>query len=174
MLLFLLATLSAQPLEPMLIDRVIAVISDQIITHSDVLLETELAWRLPSPVRALRQMQTSDPRQAYIEQTIVYRLTDQVSIYQPSAETIQQRLTELQATFASPEDYEAFQMRHGLSDDALLNTLRMRIAVELYVHRNIDLSSLSARENEAAYFQRYRDWMDVQLMTSDVRIVEPQ
>ena len=65
-------------------------------------------------------------------------------------------------------------MRHGLSDDALLNTLRMRIAVELYVHRNIDLSSLSARENEAAYFQRYRDWMDVQLMTSDVRIVEPQ
>jgi hypothetical protein len=163
----------AQAPEPVLIDRVVVVVSDRIITASDITLEAELARRIPSPVRALRDIQLRDPTQALIEQSIIRSYAAQVAIYQPTAEEVQQRLRELRETFPSPDDYDLFLSRHGLSEVRIIDRLRSRLSVERYVHRNIDLSSQSAREDEEAYFRRYRDWISAQLTATTVRFVEP-
>ena len=154
------------------IDRVVVVVSERIVTASDIRLEAELARRIPSPIRALNDIQLRDPTQALVEQAVIRSLAAQVAIYQPSAEEVQARLRALRETFPTPDDYEAFRRRHGLTEATLTTLLTGRLSVERYVHRNIDLSSQSAREDEAAYFRRYRDWMDVQLLTTSVRFVE--
>lgn len=169
-LLFSLAF--AQPTPSTLIDRVEVVISDQPLTRSDILLEAELARRIPSPNKALRDVQQRDPTQALIEQTLIRRLAAQVALYQPTTEAVRERLAALRASFPTPGDLDRFQQQHGLDREMLIDLLIVRLSVEQYVHRNIDLSSLSAREDDDAYFTRYRDWMDVLIMTSDIRYVE--
>lgn len=164
----------AQPTPSTLIDRVEVVISDKPLTSSDIAIEAELARRIPSPNKALRDVQQRDPTQALIEQTLIRRLAAQVSIYQPTTEEVRQRLGELRESFATPGAFDRFQELHGLDKESLVDLLIIRLSVEQYVHRNIDLSSQSAREDELAYFVRYRDWMDVLITTSDIRYVEPE
>lgn len=170
--LLLLARAQQVPYPTTQIDRVVVVVSDRIVTASDIRLEAELARRIPSPIRALRDIQLRDPTQALVEQAVIRSLAAQVAIYAPPPEEVQARLAALRETFPSPDDYDGFLRRHGLTEPSLVTLLTNRLSVERYVHRNIDLSSQSAREDEAAYFRRYRDWLDLQLLTTSVRFVE--
>jgi len=171
-LLLLLRLAAAQAPEPVLIDRVVVIVSDRIITASDIRLEAELARRIPSPIRALRRSQLRDPTEALIEQAIIRSQSAQVSINQPTAAEVQERLLALRATFPSPDEYDRFRRRHGLSEAAVVDRLTTRLSVERYIHRNIDLTSQSAREGVDAYFERYDDWLELQKVTTAIRFVE--
>lgn len=158
---------------PTVVDRVEVVVGERFITTSDVRLETALNQRIPSTVLALR-LQAADPRQLLIERAVIRGLAGQTSIYQPTDTDLQGCYRQLRDTFATPEDFDRFLRIHGLDKDSLSGRLYSRLVVERYVHRNIDLASQAAREDEATYYNRYLVWIGGLLSTTAIRPVAAQ
>lgn len=155
-----------------LVDRVEVVVGERVLTRSDLHLEAELARRIPSSVYALRLQETLDTERAVIERAIIRDLAAQVSIYQPTPAAVQALRDELRATFPDGDAFDLFLRRHGLTEDSLTTRLAARLIVERYVHRNIDLASQAAREDQDAYLTRYATWIAEQRLRTTVRLVE--
>jgi hypothetical protein len=160
--------LCAEP-TPVLIDRVVVVVDDRIVTASDIALEADLSMRIPSPVLALA---LRTPTDALIDRALIRGLASEVGVYQPSAADVRQRLTAIRSTFSGPEEWADFLATHGLSEDDLAGRLFSQMVVERYVRRNIELASQANRESRAEYLARYEEWITAHRAVSQIRTVE--
>lgn len=153
----------AAPPSPVVMDRIVAVVGDRLITASDIALEVELNARDPSPERATAR-RNADPLRALIDAAVVRGLAGQVPLYQPSPAELRVRLAALRATWEDPADYERFLVRFGLTEDALSGLLFSRVIVERYVHRNVSLASemrgLDPGAAEQEYEARVLSWRE--------------
>ena len=159
--------LASEPV-PTLIDRVVVVIDDRIVTTSDIELEADLSMRIPSPVLALA---LRPPIDALIDRALIRGLASEVGVYQPSTADVRQRLTAIRSTFSGPEEWTAFLARHGLSEDELAGRLFSQMVVERYVRRNIELASQANRESREEYLARYSEWISAHRSASQIREV---
>ena len=161
---------AAEP-APDLIDRVVVVVDDRIVTASDIALEEDLSMRIPSPVLALA---LRTPTDALIDRAIIRGLASEVGVYQPSSVDVRQRLTAISATFSGPEEWALFLAEHGLTEDDLAGRLFSQMVVERYVRRNIELASQANQESRQEYLARYRAWIADHHAVSQIRTVEPR
>ncbi|MEL6347205.1 MAG: hypothetical protein AAFV53_29085 [Myxococcota bacterium] len=173
-MVFLILSLAAAS-EPTsaVVDRVVVVVGERIITDSDIRLEAELNRKTPSPILALR-LRAADTQQLLIERAVIRGLAGQINLYQPTDTELQQRLDDVRQSFGTPEQFQAFLDRHGLTEDALAARLLGQLIVERYVYRNVDLASQTAKEDEARYYDRYLKWIRRALSQTAIRVVPRQ
>ena len=136
---FLLLASFASPAQADLVDRVVAVIEDQLVLDSEVRLEQELAalddtalpfWE-PSRGKALDRL---------VDAAVVRVAASDVALYQPSDEDVRQRREAVRAQFEDRRQWTACLQTHGLTEDSLGVVLRRRMVVERYLSRNIQVA----------------------------------
>lgn len=151
MWLFLLALARAE-----VVDRILHVVGDRILTSSDLAFEGELAAHDPSPVPAL-----ADPaypiEQRLPDMAILRALAGEVAVYEPTPAEVRARGERLRASWPVREDYEAFLARWGLDEERLLGLVYSRLVVEKYVMRNLPLPAEPA--DLPAWRAAYQPWM---------------
>ena len=155
---------------PMVLDRVVAVVDDRLILASDIALEAEIARREP-PGAAGLVWSRSDPLQSLIDASVIRGLAGDVAIYQPSVAEVRTRQLALRETFTDPADYASFLARYGLDEDRLAGVLFAREVVERYVQRNVLLGAEGARANPVAASARYDAWITEARAGASIRLV---
>ncbi len=149
------------------IDEVVAVVGDRVITSADVAIERELAARDPSPVPPL-QAARSDPLQALVDRAVIRELAGDIGIYQPSAAAVRARAAALTISWVDPAPYARFLLVHGLTDESLSGRLRSQMIVERYVLRNL---SPGADADPAVFAERYERWIAARRAEATIRMV---
>ena len=144
---------------PTNVDRVVSVVGEMVITHSDTQLEAAIDAVMPSTTHPF-----STP--SLIERTEEMRLVLQVAIgvrsYQPTDSEIASRTAQMRMAWG--DSWPAFVTQFGLDEITLHQLVRTRLTIERYVARNINGYS------EA----EWADWVDRRRAQTTVRRVAPQ
>jgi len=121
------------------VDRILYVVGDRIVTTSDVAFEQDFDLRDASPVPPME-----DPAYALDQRLVDYALlrarAADIQVFKPSASELRDRYDRFRASFANPEDYRSFLRRWGMDDDRFQAFLYSRLVVERYVQRTVGLA----------------------------------
>ncbi|MCB9675439.1 MAG: hypothetical protein H6737_10010 [Alphaproteobacteria bacterium] len=126
------------------VDRVVAVVGDQVVLTSDVSLDRDLSGHDPSP---LPFWERGEPEQRQIDAAILRAAAGDIALYQPTDESARARLERLRATFEDRADWVRFLEGWGLDEGSMLAVLKRRMVVEAYLKRNLQ----SAPSDTAAW-----------------------
>jgi hypothetical protein len=111
------------------IDRVLAVVVQQVITLSDVTAARDLGLQSPEtatdPVRAILTK--------LIDRELVLAEVDRYAPPEPSAEAVGGEVQRVRARFASQAAYEAALARSGIDEKHLRETLRQDLRMRAYL-----------------------------------------
>lgn len=129
----LLLTLSARA---EVIDRVVAIVEEQLITASDVALEADLARLDGSPV-PFWSREHGEALHRLIDAAVIREIARDVALYRPTDEQIGARVTALRERFPDRASWQDFLTGRGLDEDALRAVMERRMVVEAYLLRNI-------------------------------------
>lgn len=141
----------------LVLDRMVLVIGDRIVTESELRLEAALRarvawWGPPRPPGA-------DMLQVVADAALVRILAGDTSLYAPSDEAVRARAGQLREEWGDPEGWQAFLAEHGLDELRLLALIRGRMVVERYLQRNL---SLAARSAGKTVDELYLEWIPAQ------------
>ncbi len=156
----------APPAGVSVVDSVVAVVGERVVTASDVRLERELRAHDPSPVPVL-EARRDDPLGFLVELALLRGVAGDIALYRPAEAEVQARLARLRRSFDGPEDWRAFLARNGLDEGRLAAALRSRMVVERLVRRT--LGEHPAGDPEA--LRRYEAWVAELRRTVPVRRV---
>ena len=130
------------------IDRVLAVVAEQVITLSDVTAARELglqsAESAADPVRAILTK--------LIDRELELAEVERYAPPEPSAEAVDRALTAIRGRFASANAFDDALARGGLDDRHLRETLRQDLRIRAYE----DQRFAAAGDRRAAVFE---EWM---------------
>jgi SurA N-terminal domain len=149
--LFLLICAVALPVSAVTVDRVAAVIDRQVITVSEVsqMVETR------SFPRAAR-LSDDDYRRAVLEnliaQALRYRDVERFGAQDISRDSIEARLKEIQARFASEAEFLAALGRAELTPDELRALIKRQLQVEAYIQERFAPLVFIPNEEIDAYY----------------------
>ena len=147
------------------VDRVVAVVGDRVLTASDLRLEAALQERDPSPIPLMREV-PGDPLQAIIDLALIRKKAGNISLYQPAAADVRARLYLLRKTWVEdPREFDLFLEAWHLDEEGLESLIYSRLIAENFVHRQVVLASQGQQENEEALEARYRIWIEA-ILTS--------
>jgi hypothetical protein len=111
------------------IDRVLAVVSGQLITLTDVVAARDLGLQsaegAADPVRAVLTR--------LIDRELVLAEVDRYAPQEPTAEAVDRELLRVRARFASPAALDAALARSGIDEQHLRETLRQDLRVAAYM-----------------------------------------
>jgi hypothetical protein len=124
--------------EPVLVDRIVAVVGDRLVLASDVAIETEIAARNVYTVAALAERR-KDASRWLVDMAIVRALAGDVRVYEPTRQEVADALERFATTFGDAATYRRFLERSGLSQERLQSLLTTRLVVERYIQRNVGL-----------------------------------
>jgi hypothetical protein len=160
--------------EPVVIDRVVAVVNDRVLTARDLRIESAIAELQPGPF-PLIWIHSPDPLQALIDQALVRHRAGDVTIYQPSSSEVRARLSQLRDSWDDPRQYSRFLIAHQLDEATIESILYSRLVAENFVHRQVVLTARgqTAEQDEAALVQRYAEWIEEVREEGSVRAVAP-
>ncbi len=144
---------------PLLLDRVVAVVGDRLVLASDVALERALSEHDPRPF-PIGERADRDALEVAIDAAIIRGLAGDVTVYQPTAAQVRERLDALRETWENPGEYVRFLSAFGLDEERLSGVLYARIVVERYVQRVVVLQSQAAGETEDQLRARYDAWIE--------------
>ena len=158
---------------PTQIDRIVAVVDDAIVTASEVLLEQQLLQfdAVSSPALAAPQ---PDLLRLLEDRRVLEQLAGTRSVYQPSAQELTQRRTQLLNNLG--DRAATFMIQWGFTESSLDRFLSRRMTAERYVNRNLGRSlrtevQLNTPEWEQLYRQRYRSWIEERRNQASIRRV---
>ena len=149
-------------------DFVLAVVSDSVVTHSDIRLHKEMSVLDPSTVPSL-QYNEATALQDVIDATVIRTLAGRVPVYQPNSADIRARWNRFQSQWTDPTAYNAFLQIHGLNQDRLYQVLKQRMVIERVVQRNLELAT--GEDNVLEWNQNYSKWIEQQRSTLRVRTI---
>ena len=164
----------AQGNTPVVLDRVVAVVEDRIITASDVRLEAALARFDPSPIEVLQQRRREDALEVLIDAAVIRNLAGDIAIYAPSTAEVQRRFDGLRTHFDTRLAFGAFLRGHGLDAEVMAGRLYARMVAERYVARNVQLASDAAGETDSQAYIRYLEWVASERERVPIRRVPQQ
>ena len=156
MLLALLLTLSAHA---EVIDRVVAIVEEQLITTSDVTLEADLSRIDSSPV-PFWSREHAEALHRLIDAAVIREIARDVALYKPSDEQIGARLAAMRERFPDRDAWQAFLTGRGLDEEALRAVMERRMIVEAYLQRNIAVSPSDEEPFIAAVETLLAPWED--------------
>jgi hypothetical protein len=147
-------------------DLVLAVVSDSVVTESDIRLHQEMSKWDPSIVPSLGYKEAT-ATQDVIDATVIRTLAGRVPVYQPNTADVRARWSRFQAQWTDPAAYNAFLQVHGLNQDRLYQVLKQRMVIERVVQRNLGLPSEGDDGQEWA--DNYTKWLDQQRLSLRIR-----
>lgn len=107
---------------------------DRIVTQGDLAFELDIDPHDQTPIVALDD--PAYPReQRLVDLTVIRALAGDTVIYRPTADEVEARWQSVRATWARPEDFEAFLTRWGIDGDGLRGFLYSRMVAERYIRR---------------------------------------
>ncbi len=116
------------------VDRLLYAVGDRIVTAGDLAFELDIDAHDQTPIPALDA--ADYPReQRLVDLTVIRALAGDTVIYRPTADEVEARWEGVRATWARPEDFEAFLTRWGTDGDGLRGFLYSRMVVERYIRR---------------------------------------
>ena len=155
--------------QAIVMDRVSAIVGEQVLTANDIRLEAELAPIDPSPVPIIR-ITAADPLQSIIDLAIIRQKAGNIALYQPSTSDLRFRINHLRT---SSDDFDALLTRLGINESRIENILFARMVAENFVYRQVVLASKGQHEDQAALEARYREWIRILRSETPTRIVHP-
>jgi len=144
-LLTLLALVCSPVANANVVDRIVIVVQDELVMESDIRLETVLAGLDPSP-SPFWHRERSTPTQRLMDAAVFRELAGQISLYQPAAENIEERLDTIRHRFGTRQSWQAFLNFWGLDEPGFFRILRRRMIVELYLKRNLQTEAQNIEE----------------------------
>ena len=118
------------------IDRVLAVVSDQLITLSDVTAAIDLGLQstdgAADPVRAVLSK--------LIDRELVLAEVDRYAPPEPSAEAVDREVAQVRERFASAAAFESTLARSGIDERHLRETLRQDLRTRAYLDQRFSAS----------------------------------
>ncbi|MDP2304598.1 MAG: hypothetical protein Q8P18_01055 [Pseudomonadota bacterium] len=117
------------------VDGILHVVGERIVTRSDVAFEADFDHRDASPLAPLED-EGYPLEQRLVDFAILRELAGDIEIYKPQPAEVRARGERFRAGWPHPEDHVAFLARWGLDDQRLLGFLYSRLVVERYVARN--------------------------------------
>lgn len=139
------------------VDRILHVVGERIVTQSDLAFEAALDPLDQSPVPAL-DAADYPLEERLVDFAIVRDLAGDIAIYAPSPAEVRARWEKVRASWPSREEHDAFLARWGLDDERLMGQLYSRMVVERYVLRNL-APARGEGLDEAAWTALYRPWI---------------
>ena len=121
------------------IDRIVAVVEEEVVLWSEVQLESELSHYIGdrSPFWSHER---SDATSRLIEASMLRQLASGIALYAPPEEQVRAELESMRMQFADRTSWLAFLHRHGLDEESLRTWIRRRLVVDRYLARNLDTS----------------------------------
>jgi peptidyl-prolyl cis-trans isomerase SurA len=133
------------------VDRIAAVIDEQVLTVSEVgqLVELRFFERDAESDDEYRR----DILEALIAQTLRLRDVERFGAPDVPADTIEARLVEIQRRFPSPADFEAALVRAELTLDEVRALIRRQLQVEIYIRERFAPLVFVSNEEIDAYYR---------------------
>ncbi|MDP2315917.1 MAG: hypothetical protein Q8P41_23680 [Pseudomonadota bacterium] len=139
------------------VDGILHVVGERIVTRSDLAFEGDFDARDSSPLAPLE-----DPayplEQRLVDFAILRELAGDIEIYKPSAADVRARWERFRDGWPHPEDHAAFLARWGLDDEQLLGFLYSRLVVERYASRNAGQAA-AVLDRDDITSEAYQGWM---------------
>lgn len=145
-------------LDPLMIDRAVAVVGIRVITRSELEVARWLENREPSPVAAVR-FDPDRPTEWWIEQVMLRELAGDISVYQPDPAAVRERAERLLAEL-DPEDLATRGLALGVNRESIVAWVQGRMVVERFVARNLGLGTELLPEAERGLAPSYSEWLD--------------
>jgi hypothetical protein len=150
-----------------IVDGVVHVVGERIVTRSDLVFEADFDPHDPSPLAPLE-----DPayplEQRLVDFAILRQLAGDIEIYRPSTSEVRERWRQFREGWPRAEDHAAFLARWGLDDEQLLGFFYSRLVVERYVARNATQAAAVTATGELSA-EAYQAWMAGLRARADVR-----
>jgi peptidyl-prolyl cis-trans isomerase SurA len=149
--LSLIALLLAIPAQAVTVDRIAAVIDQQVLTVSEV---NQMAATRFFPRVAGRSDDDyrHDILDALIAQALRYRDVERFGAQDIPKDSVEARLIEIQRRFASPADFEAALRRAELTPDEFRALIKRQLQVEAYIQERFAPLIFVANEDIASYY----------------------
>ncbi len=159
--LLLISVMAAHDAEanPTNVDRVVSVVGDMVITHSDTQLEAAIDIVMPS---STHPFSTPSLIERTEEMRLVMQVANGVRSYQPTEAEIANRTAQMRMAWG--ESWERFITQFGLDETNLHQLVRTRLTIERYVSRNT--SGFSEGQ--------WADWVDGRRSETTIRRVAPR
>jgi hypothetical protein len=150
-----------------IVDAVLHVVGDRIVTQSDVTFEADFDPHDRSPLIALEDPDYSLETRL-VDFAILRELAGDIEIYRPSSSEVRARGERFRSGWARAEDHPAFLARWALDEDQLLGFFYSRLVVERYVARNAaQAASIGVKEEITP--EVYQAWMATLRARANVR-----
>jgi hypothetical protein len=149
------------------IDRIVAVVEEEVVLWSEVQLEAELAKYAPA-TSPFWSTDRTDPASRLIEAAILRQLASSVSLYEPSEDQVREHAESVRMQFSDRSTWLAFLATHGLDEESLRTRIRRRLVVDRYLSRNLDVPT----EEPQPWLDAFEPLMTRVRERSRVRLVE--
>ena len=151
---FLLASLLSLFAHAELVDRIVSVVGDEVVTLTELERERELAERDVSPTPPFEDQ--DDILLLYEDYRVILAQLADSSFYRPERRALDARLAAFRASFVPTSEYLDFKERWGASEATLETLFQNRMVAEAYVAREVGLRvKQGPGEPEALWRQRY-------------------
>jgi hypothetical protein len=149
--LSLIALLLAIPAQAVTVDRIAAVIDQQVLTVSEVNQMAETRF-FPRVAGRSDDDYRHDILDALIAQALRYRDVERFGAQDIPKDSVEARLIEIQRRFASPADFEAALRRSELTLDEFRALIKRQLQVEAYIQERFAPLIFVANEDIASYY----------------------
>lgn len=146
--LLVAAMLCQAPAHAEVIDRVMAVVEDQLILESDVRIEAMLATLDPEPSPLWTRQ--PDPVERVLEAAMFRALAGDVSLYQPTEEAVADRIQRMRDAAGSSQRWREFLEDLTLDVPGLMIVVRRRMVAEAYAARTVQVDQAEVQAWQAA------------------------
>jgi hypothetical protein len=167
--IFLLAMTAAPPVRAEVIDRLLAVVSGQLIMLSDVRAARELGLVATG----------SDPDavgsvlRSLVDRALMLTEVERFVPPEPTAEAIDARMQTVRARFASPGAFEAALARSGIDEAQLRQRIREDLLIQAYLDLRFTVPP-PTDEEVAQYFEAHREAFSTAGQTPTLEAVRPR
>jgi len=150
-LVALVLTIVTAPAFAVTIDRIAAVIDQQVLTVSEVNQMAELRF-FPHAAGKSDDDYHHDILEAMIAQALRYRYVERFGAQDISKDSIEARLAEIQSRFKTSVEFGAALVRSELTRDELLAMIKRQLQVEAYIRELFAPMIFVANDDIATYY----------------------
>lgn len=164
-----------------LVDRVIAVVDNEVITHSELLIEARVALALREGGEAASRDLAPELLTALLDylvnQVLVASQARRSGVPLVAEHAVNGRVRQLQQRFRSQTAYDAFLRRFGISEAAIRRILRRDLQNQRFIDKQMRSRLLvlgSEHGNrQARYNHALKRWLEEQRDSVEIRLLGP-
>jgi peptidyl-prolyl cis-trans isomerase SurA len=147
----LIALLLTAPAYAVTVDRIAAVIDQQVLTVSEVNQLAQIRF-FPRVAGRSEDDDRHDILEALIAQALRYRDVERFGVQDIPKDSIEARLVEIQHRFPSPTDLDSALARAELTPDELRTLIKRQLQVEAYIQERFAPLIFVANDDITAYY----------------------